>query len=129
MRDLAPHVLDEQTASELLTTGEAARLMNSSRSHVVDLCDIGVLPCVRSGNKGTHRRIRRGDIEARIAAHAAVREVEDETDAEFLLGVFHLAIEVNKYLHTEGPGCEGYVPFKYTPFDQRYGSAPGSTQE
>lgn len=61
MRNLAPHVLDEQTASELLTTGEAARLLNSSRQHVVDLCDRGELPFATTG---THRRIRRGDLEA-----------------------------------------------------------------
>lgn len=60
MRDLAPHVIDEQTASELLTTGEAARLLNSSRQHVVDLCDRGELEFVTTG---THRRIRRGDLE------------------------------------------------------------------
>ena len=61
MRNLAPHVLDEQTASELLTTGEAARVLNSSRQHVVDLCDRGELPFVTTG---THRRVRRGDLEA-----------------------------------------------------------------
>ena len=61
MRDLAPHVLDEHAASELLTTGEAARLLNSSRQHVVDLCDRGELPFVTTG---THRRISRGDLEA-----------------------------------------------------------------
>jgi excisionase family DNA binding protein len=46
---------------ELVTTGEAARLLGSSRQHVVDLCDRGLLPCA---SVGTHRRVRRGDVVA-----------------------------------------------------------------
>lgn len=46
---------------ELLTTGEAAKILNTSRQHVVDLCDSGDLPFVTTG---THRRIRRADVEA-----------------------------------------------------------------
>lgn len=46
---------------ELLTTGEAARILNSSRQHVVDLCNKGDLPYTTVGR---HRRIRRRDIEA-----------------------------------------------------------------
>jgi excisionase family DNA binding protein len=47
------------TASEipdlsLLSTGDAARFLGTSRQHVVDLCDSGRLPCVRVG---THRRV------------------------------------------------------------------------
>jgi excisionase family DNA binding protein len=48
-------------AEELLTTGEAAALLNSSRQHVVDLCERGELPFT---TVGTHRRIRRVDVEA-----------------------------------------------------------------
>jgi excisionase family DNA binding protein len=46
---------------ELLTTGEAARILNTSRQHVVDLCERGDLPFV---TVGTHRRVRRADVEA-----------------------------------------------------------------
>ncbi len=46
---------------ELLTTGEAAALLGSSRQHVVDLCERGWLPYVRVGS---HRRVRRADVEA-----------------------------------------------------------------
>lgn len=46
---------------ELLTTGEAAKLLNSSRQHVVDLCDRGDLPFTTVGQ---HRRVRRADVEA-----------------------------------------------------------------
>jgi excisionase family DNA binding protein len=44
-----------------LTTGEAATLLNSSRQHVVDLCERGELPFT---TVGTHRRVRRADVEA-----------------------------------------------------------------
>lgn len=50
-----------EVPDELLTTGEAAKLINSSRQHVVDLCRQGVLPFT---SVGTHRRIRRQDLEA-----------------------------------------------------------------
>jgi excisionase family DNA binding protein len=46
---------------QLLTTGEAAVLLGSSRQHVVDLCERGLLPFIRAG---VHRRIYRADIEA-----------------------------------------------------------------
>jgi excisionase family DNA binding protein len=46
---------------ELLTTGEAAKILNTSRQHVVDLCDRGELPFTTTG---THRRVRRSDVEA-----------------------------------------------------------------
>ncbi len=46
---------------ELLTTGEAAALLNSSRQHVVDLCERGELPFA---TVRTHRRVRRADVEA-----------------------------------------------------------------
>ncbi len=48
-------------SEELLTTGEAAKLLSSSRQHVVNLCDSGELPFTTVGR---HRRIRRRDLEA-----------------------------------------------------------------
>lgn len=48
-------------SDELLTTGEAAKLLNSSRQHVVDLCERGDLPYT---TVGTHRRVKRSDVEA-----------------------------------------------------------------
>ncbi|GAA1407034.1 helix-turn-helix domain-containing protein [Catellatospora coxensis] len=44
---------------DLLTTTEAAALLRSSRQHVVDLCERGILPFVRVG---THRRLDRADV-------------------------------------------------------------------
>jgi excisionase family DNA binding protein len=60
--DKAKTVIEADNAAldELLTTGEAARLLNSSRQHVVDLCNRGDLPFV---TVGTHRRVRRADVE------------------------------------------------------------------
>jgi excisionase family DNA binding protein len=48
-------------SDELLTTGEVARLLSSSRQHVVDLCNSGALPFQTVGR---HRRVRRRDVEA-----------------------------------------------------------------
>jgi excisionase family DNA binding protein len=50
-------------AQDLLTTGEAARMLRSSRAHVVDLCLRGLLPYVKIG---VQRRVRRADVEALI---------------------------------------------------------------
>jgi excisionase family DNA binding protein len=48
---------------DLVTTGQAAILLRSSRAHVVDMCLRGLLPYVRVGGQ---RRIRRADVEAMI---------------------------------------------------------------
>jgi excisionase family DNA binding protein len=61
MRSQAVDSVIGSPGDELLTTGEAAKILNTSRQHVVDLCDRGDLPFVTTG---THRRIRRADIEA-----------------------------------------------------------------
>lgn len=60
-RHIAEAQIEEARDDELLTTGEAARILNSSRQHVVDLCNRGDLPFI---TVGTHRRIRRSDVEA-----------------------------------------------------------------
>ena len=46
---------------DLLTTGQAAAILGTSAMHVVKLCDRGQLPYTLAG---THRRIRRADVEA-----------------------------------------------------------------
>ena len=59
-------------AGDLLSTGQAARTLGVSRQHIVDLCVRGTLPYVSTG---THRRIRRGDVEA-LQAGQLTREAE-----------------------------------------------------
>jgi excisionase family DNA binding protein len=49
------------TSGELLTTGQAAELLGSSRQQVVNLCERGDLPFVMVGK---HRRVRREHVEA-----------------------------------------------------------------
>lgn len=61
MRAQSVETVIGSSGDELLTTGEAAKILNTSRQHVVDLCDRGDLPFVTTGS---HRRIRRGDVEA-----------------------------------------------------------------
>lgn len=48
------------TAEDLLTTGEAAKLLGTSRQHVVDLCKSGRLSYQMAG---VHRRVSRRDLE------------------------------------------------------------------
>jgi excisionase family DNA binding protein len=48
----------------LLTTGEAAQRLGSSRQHVVDMCERGELPCVRVGK---HRRVPEAAVRALVA--------------------------------------------------------------
>ena len=50
-------------SGELLSVGEAAITLRVSRDRVVDLCARGLLPYVTDG---THRRVRRADVEALV---------------------------------------------------------------
>lgn len=59
-------------ASELISTGTAARMLGSSRQHVVDLCEGGALPFT---SVGRHRRLCRVDVER--LAHGGAQRRED----------------------------------------------------
>ncbi|MHB1090294.1 MAG: helix-turn-helix domain-containing protein [Ilumatobacteraceae bacterium] len=61
MRTATHDIIIAGNGNHLLTTGEAAKILNSSRQHVVDLCERGELPFVTIG---THRRVRQSDIDA-----------------------------------------------------------------
>jgi excisionase family DNA binding protein len=54
MRTSTYDIIIADDGNRLLSTGEAAKILNSSRQHVIDLCDRGELPFVTIG---THRRV------------------------------------------------------------------------
>jgi hypothetical protein len=60
---------------DLIRTGDAAEILGTSRQHVVDLCDRGLLSCVRSP---THRRLIRGEVEALAAGRDATTRLNRE---------------------------------------------------
>jgi excisionase family DNA binding protein len=62
-----------RTGSSLLTTGEAAILLRSSRGRVADLCMRGLLPYVKVG---AQRRVRRADVEALIRPRLTQEELQ-----------------------------------------------------
>ena len=73
-----------------LTTGEAARVIGSTRQHVVDLCNRGLLPYSLVSR---HRRIRRDDLAAFAAG--AQRMTRDQQRS------FRLAMAVAGHLVTD----------------------------
>jgi excisionase family DNA binding protein len=76
-------------ATDLIATGDAARLLRCSRQHVVDLCDEGKLPVVRKG--GSHRYVRRSDVLALLGPSLT----RDQEQSRWLHGaiVGHLVTE------------------------------------
>jgi excisionase family DNA binding protein len=62
-----------RTSPELLSIGEAAILLRSSRRQVSDLCARGLLPYV---SVGTQRKLRRADVEALIRPALSRTETE-----------------------------------------------------
>jgi excisionase family DNA binding protein len=60
-----------QSSFELISTGAAARLLGTSRQHVVDLCERGHLLCERTP---IHRRVRRDAVEAMRRRRELTRE-------------------------------------------------------
>lgn len=57
----------DEIENELLTTGEAARLLGATRQHIINLTNRGILPYALAGS---HRRVRRGDV-LQLAGRAA----------------------------------------------------------
>lgn len=100
--------------SDLLSVGEAAILLRSSRQHVVGLCSRGLLPYV---SVGAQRRLRRADVEALIRPALSREEIEQLWLHRAIVGKFvsspaallaAAAITVRRLrrLHPEGPAWE-----------------------
>lgn len=81
MREQFDDIIAEMDSDELLTTGEAARLIGVSRQHIVNLIERDELPATRVG---THRRVRRGDLLA--LREGSTRATRDQ-DRSLWLGV------------------------------------------
>lgn len=69
--------------SDLLTTGQVATALGTSRQHVVDLCDSGRLRHVRVG---THRRIPSSEL-ARLLRPSISRDLSPEQERSWWLHV------------------------------------------
>ena len=101
-------------ANDLLTTGEAARLLRSTRVHVADLCLRGLLPYVKIGSQ---RRVRRADVEALVEPgltreqlatlwlHRAIAGKLVQNPAA-LLAAAAINLRRLRRLHPEGPAWE-----------------------
>jgi excisionase family DNA binding protein len=79
--------------SDLIRTGEAAAILGSSRQHVVDLCDQGLLSFERNP---TQRRLRRNEVETLAAGHGSnARLNRDRRQSLWLHGAVagHLALD------------------------------------
>jgi excisionase family DNA binding protein len=59
--------------TDLIPTGEAARLLGCSRQHVVNLCNAGTLTVVRKGR--SHRYVRRSEVLA-LSGQGPTRDQE-----------------------------------------------------
>lgn len=82
------------TESDVLTTSQAARLLNCSRQHVAALCDRGEL---RSTSVGTHRRLLRTDVELHARRGAPSEMTVDQVRSLWL----HRAVAGRVATHPE----------------------------
>jgi excisionase family DNA binding protein len=103
-----------RSSPDLLSIGEAAILLRSSRQQVTDLCARGLLPYV---SIGTQRKLRRSDVEALI--RPALSRVETEqlwlhraiagrfvADPAALLAAATINLRRLRRLHPEGRSWE-----------------------
>lgn len=88
-----------------LTTGETATLLGVSRQHVVDLCERGELRCTRTG---THRRIRRSDLDRRLDPPLTREQARSLWLHRALLG--HLMLNPHEVLQTALSNIASWKP-------------------
>lgn len=91
--------------SDWLTTGETASMLGVSRQHVVNLCDRGELHCSRTG---THRRIRRADIEQLLDPRLTREQEKSLWLHRALLGP--LMIDPNPVLELARQNIQAWLP-------------------
>jgi excisionase family DNA binding protein len=100
--------------SDLLSIGEAAILLRSSRQQVIDLCARGLLPYV---TVGAHRRLRRADVEALIQPALTRQQLEQlwlhraiagkfVSNPAALLAAASITLRRLRRLHPEGHSWE-----------------------
>lgn len=81
----------------LLSTGEVARRLGASRQHVVDLCDRGALPCVRTG---VHRRIPEEAVQALLGQSVQLSRERERSLWLHRVVVGELAVDPERTLLT-----------------------------
>jgi excisionase family DNA binding protein len=100
--------------SDLLSVGEAAILLRSSRQQVTDLCSRGLLPYVIDGKQ---RRLRRADVEALIRPALTRHQLEQlwlhraiagkfVSNPAALLAAAAISLRRLRRLHPEGRSWE-----------------------
>jgi len=82
-----------------IRTGDAARILGTSRQHVVDLCSQGLLSCVR---RPTQRRLRQTEVQS-FAAHRGSRASLNRDERQSLW--LHAAVA--GHLAADPPGTIG----------------------
>jgi excisionase family DNA binding protein len=105
----------DSAADDLITTGEAAKLLGTSRQHVVDLCDRGDLSF---RTVGKHRRVSRTDLE--VLSARTQRLTRDQLrslwignavagklvrDPDRVLGLARRNLAQLRAVHTRGQGA------------------------
>lgn len=99
---------------DLVTVGQAAILLRSSRAHVADLCVRGLLPFVRVDGQ---RRIRRCDVEALIQPSLTRAQLESlwlhraiagkvVTNPQAVLAAAQINLRRLRRMHPEGRSWE-----------------------
>jgi excisionase family DNA binding protein len=103
-----------RTSADLLSIGEAAILLRSSRRQVLGLCALGLLPYV---SIGTQRKLRRADVEALIRPSLSRTETEQlwlhraiagkfVTNPAALVAATSINLRRLRRLHPEGQSSE-----------------------
>ena len=101
-------------SQDLVTVGQAAILLRSSRAHVADLCMRGLLPFVRVNGQ---RRIRRCDVEALIQPSLTRAQLESlwlhraiagkvVADPQAVLAAAQINLRRLRRMHPEGLAWE-----------------------